>query len=77
MWGRQSRRLPVFDRDLEIFRGSARIVGPDVRLILAEGNYLLLDAEPWRILRPFFDAAVRIEVPEAELRWRPQVRWIG
>ena len=32
--------VPVFDRDLEISRGSARIIGPEVRLILAEGNYL-------------------------------------
>ena len=30
--------VPVFDRDLEISRGSARIIGPDARLILAEGN---------------------------------------
>ncbi len=69
--------VPVFDRDLEISRGSARIIGPDARLILAEGNYLTLDADPWRSLRPYFDATVMIHVPEAELRRRLSQRWIG
>ena len=69
--------VPVFDRDLEISRGSARIIPPQTRLILAEGNYLLLDADPWRGLRPHFDATVMIEVPEAELRRRLRQRWVG
>jgi pantothenate kinase len=69
--------VPVFDRDLEISRGSARIIGPDARLILAEGNYLTLDADPWRSLRPCFDATVLIDVPEAELRRRLRQRWLG
>lgn len=69
--------VPVFDRSLEISRGSARIIGPEVRLILAEGNYLTLDADPWRSLRPCFDATVLIDVPEAELRRRLRQRWLG
>ena len=69
--------VPVFDRDLEISRCSARIIGPEVRLILAEGNYLTLDADPWRSLRPCFDATVLIDVPEAELRRRLRQRWLG
>lgn len=69
--------VPVFDRDLEISRGSARIIGPEVRLILAEGNYLLLDRDPWSSLRPHFDATVMIDVPEAELKRRLRARWVG
>lgn len=69
--------VPVFDRDLEISRGSARIIGPDVRLILAEGNYLLLGRDPWSSLRPLFDATVMIDVPEAELKRRLVARWVG
>lgn len=67
--------VPVFDRDLEISRGSARIIPPGARLILTEGNYLLLDADPWRSLRALFDVTVRIEVPEEELRRRLRRRW--
>ena len=48
-----------------------------VRLILAEGNYLLLNAAPWPSLRPQFDLTIRIEVPEDELRRRLTRRWIG
>ena len=69
--------VPVFDRDLEISRGSARIIGPEARLILAEGNYLLLNRAPWPSLRPQFDLTIRIEVPEDELRRRLTRRWIG
>lgn len=67
--------VPVFDRDLEISRGSARIIGPDARLILVEGNYLLLNIDPWPSLRPAFDLTIRIEVPEPELRRRLTRRW--
>lgn len=69
--------VPVFDRDLEISRGSARVIGPEARLILAEGNYLLLDQDPWRSLQRQFDVTVMIEVPEAELRRRLRGRWEG
>lgn len=67
--------VPVFDRDLEVSRGSARIIGPEVKLILAEGNYLLLDRPGWRDLRAHFDLTVMIEVPEDELRRRLTRRW--
>jgi len=69
--------VPVFDRSLEISRGSARIIGPEVRLILAEGNYLLLQDDPWPGLLPLFDCTVMIEVPEEELRRRLRGRWVG
>lgn len=69
--------VPVFDRDLEISRGSARLIDPQARLILVEGNYLLLNAAPWPSLRPMFDLTIRIEVPEAELRRRLTRRWEG
>lgn len=67
--------VPVFDRDLEISRGSARIIGPEVHLVLAEGNYLLLDRDPWAALRRHFDVTVMIDVPESELRRRLRKRW--
>jgi len=69
--------VPVFDRTLEISRGSARIIGAEVRLILAEGNYLLLDNEPWPSLRRHFDATVLIHVPEQDLKRRLRRRWEG
>lgn len=67
--------VPVFDRDLEISRGSARIIPDDVKLILVEGNYVLLDRAPWDALADMFDLTVMIDVPEDELRRRLRARW--
>ena len=67
--------VPVFDRDLEISRGSARLISSQVELILVEGNYLLLDQAPWGGLAPYFDVTVMIDVPEGELRRRLRRRW--
>ncbi|MEY8882117.1 nucleoside/nucleotide kinase family protein [Donghicola sp. XS_ASV15] len=67
--------VPVFDRDLEISRGSARIIPDDVKLILVEGNYILLDRAPWNALDQMFDLTVMIDVPEEELRRRLRARW--
>lgn len=39
--------VPVFDRDIEIARAGARLVPRSARIIVTEGNYLLLRDEPW------------------------------
>lgn len=67
--------VPVFDRDLEIARAGARLIPAAVPVIVVEGNYLLLRQEPWNRLRPLFDLAVLLEVPEAVLRERLTARW--
>lgn len=67
--------VPIFDRDLEVSRGSARIIPAATRLIIVEGNYLLLRTAPWSALAPFFALTVMIEVAEDELRRRLTARW--
>ncbi len=67
--------VPVFDRDLEISRGSARIVPQSTQLIITEGNYLLLDDMPWKNLKSNFAVSVFVDVPESELRRRLVERW--
>lgn len=67
--------VPVFDRDLEIARAGARIIAPEARLILVEGNYLLLDDPDWAVLRPHFDKSVFLDVPFETLRARLLTRW--
>lgn len=69
--------VPVFDRDLEISRGSARRIGRAVETIVVEGNYLLLDRAPWHALAPLFDLTVRLDVSETVLRRRLRARWEG
>ena len=67
--------IPLFDRDLEISRAGADIVMPEDRLLVVEGNYLLLNEAPWPEAAPLFDLTVWIDVPEAELDRRLLARW--
>ena len=67
--------IPVFDRNLELSRGSADLVTAQHRILVTEGNYLLLDEAPWTSLAPFFDLTVMIAVTEAELDRRLLDRW--
>ena len=69
--------VPVFDRDIEIARAGARLIPRSVRIVVAEGNYLLLARSPWDSLRPLYDVTVMIDVPEAVLRARLTARWQG
>ena len=67
--------IPVFDRSIEISRGSARLIPRTIRYIVTEGNYLLLDRQPWSDLRRFFDISIFLKVDRDELRRRLLERW--
>ncbi len=69
--------VPVFDRSLEIARSGARMIPQSIRHLIVEGNYLLLDRDPWRSLAPLFDTAVLIECGMDVLRQRLWARWRG
>jgi pantothenate kinase len=68
--------IPVFDRDIDLSRGSARVVGPQARIAVVEGNYLLLRDAPWNGLSALWDLTVFLDVPEAELERRLVARWL-
>ena len=69
--------VPVFDRSIEIARAGGRIIPASTRIILAEGNYLLLDQPGWRDLGPLFDLTVMLDVGEEMLVKRLLERWAG
>lgn len=69
--------VPVFDRDLEIARAGARIVAAATRVIVVEGNYLLLDEPGWRDLKPLFHRTAKLVASEAVLEARLTRRWEG
>ncbi len=68
--------IPVFDRSIELARAGAAIVPAETRIILAEGNYLLLDEAPWDSLAGDFDLTVWLDVPVDELERRLVRRWL-
>ena len=67
--------VPIYDRTLGLSRNCASIVATGHRILVTEGNYLLLDREPWRALRPLFDLTVWIDVPLALVEERIEHRW--
>jgi pantothenate kinase len=67
--------VPLFDRALELSRAGALIIPRQTRVVIVEGNYLLLDSEPWAALRGLFDISVMIRTPGGLLRRRLVDRW--
>ena len=69
--------IPLFDRALEISRAGADIIGPADKILIVEGNYLLLNESPWPDALPLYDLTIWIDVDEAELTARLMDRWAG
>lgn len=67
--------VPVFDRAIEIARAGARIIDPAIRLVLVEGNYLLLDDPDWHPLAGHFDLTIALDVRLSVLEQRLLDRW--
>lgn len=69
--------LPVFDRSREIAIAGAGEIGPETRIVVVEGNYLVLDENPWRDLAALWDYSVFLDVAFSELERRLIDRWLG
>ncbi|MBE7220204.1 MAG: AAA family ATPase [Caulobacteraceae bacterium] len=68
--------VPVFDRGRDAVRENAAVVPGAADTIIVEGNYLLLDAPPWRRLRPLFDMTIMLTCATETLRTRLTERWL-
>lgn len=55
---------PRFDRSIEASIEDAIAVRPEHRLIIVEGNYLLLDSAPWNELRKIFNEIWYLDIPK-------------
>ena len=61
---------PVFRREIEEPIAGAIAVPPDTRLVITEGNYLLLDEPPWAEVATLLDDCWYIDVDDALRRQR-------
>lgn len=68
--------IPRFDRARDLSVAGAAMIGPE-RVLLVEGNYLLLNKAPWSDLAPLWDFTVWLEVPLPVLEERLLQRWRG
>lgn len=76
---RASRRpvyYPVFDRARDLAVAGAGVVLPETEVVIVEGNYLMLDEEPWSTLAPLFDLEVFLDTPAPLLEQRLIQRWL-
>ncbi len=69
--------VPVFDRSRELAIASARVVSPDHRFIIVEGNYLLFSRGKWAELEGMFDYSIMLAPPIEVLEERLWDRWRG
>jgi pantothenate kinase len=67
--------FPLFDRGLELARAGAGIAPQAARVILVEGNWLLLREAPWDRLAPLFDLTALADCPLETLADRLAARW--
>ncbi len=56
---------PGFDRSLEEPVAASIEVGPEVRIVVSEGNYLLAEAEPWSRIPALLDECWFCDAPES------------
>jgi len=73
--GEDQVAIPLFDRSIETSRAGADIVARAHRILIVEGNYLLLDEPPWQALGNFFDLTVSVAVTLDEIEARLRDRW--
>jgi pantothenate kinase len=69
---------PAFGRQLEQPIAGSIPVRPEARLVITEGNYLLLDEPPWTMVRRLLDEVWWVDLGAAERRRRlvtRHVRW--
>ncbi|MFE3599313.1 nucleoside/nucleotide kinase family protein [Streptomyces sp. NPDC059142] len=60
---------PRFHREIEESVAGETVIAPEVRLVVTEGNYLLLPEGPWAGVRPLLDESWYVE-PDEALRLR-------
>lgn len=61
---------PRFDRESETAVAGALPIGPEVRLVITEGNYVLLDSPGWRDIRERLDEAWFLDLNDTARRDR-------
>lgn len=69
--------FPTFDRAADKTVPDAGQIHADTRIVIAEGNYLLLSTPPWSDLGSLFDLTIRLDVRRALLEERLVARWLA
>jgi hypothetical protein len=71
---RQELYLPMYSRQLHEPVADSIKVGREVEWVLVEGNFLFLDAPPWRQIRQLMDRKIYLDAGDHVLRARLSLR---
>ena len=74
--GDQPVTAPIYSRELHEPEPDALHIEPSVRLVIVEGNYLLLEEPPWPGVRSLLDECWYLDVPEESCMERVRDRHI-
>jgi pantothenate kinase len=69
--------VPDYDRSLHEPVAARHVIGPDVRLVVTEGNYLGLDSPGWRETPELLDRLWYVDAPDALREQRLDTRHRG
>jgi len=68
--------VPAFNRKRDISIACADLVSTDVKVLIIEGNYLLLNQKPWSEMQQFWDETVFIKPELTVVKQRLIQRWL-
>jgi pantothenate kinase len=68
--------IPVFDREADCVHQAKELVAAECKVVLLEGNYLLLDRPPWTELPALLDLSILVTAPKMVLQERLIQRWL-
>lgn len=68
---------PSFNRQLDLAVANSIVIHPETRVIVVEGNYLLLASDPWASLIKTFTSTVFLKLDIETLKDRLLQRWLG
>ncbi len=68
--------IPVFDRKQDLAIAGSALVDASCKFIVVEGNYLLLNSEPWNELAQFWDTTIFVNPGLSILEERLLDRWL-
>ncbi|MDE0591468.1 phosphoribulokinase [Halocynthiibacter sp. C4] len=68
--------FPLFDRQLDLSIANAIAIHQETPIIVVEGNYLLLNSDPWKSLANVYSATIFVSPTLEVLENRLIQRWI-
>ncbi len=68
--------IHLFDRNLDATIPDAKTIHPKQQILLIEGNYLLLDSEPWIQIHEYFDFSIFLKPDIETIEHRLIERWL-